>query len=275
MSQHLHIASAFYGEPWLILPAVHAEIGAILAPRIKSGAIAEDMAAAMQQQKTPAPEGVHIEDGIGFLRMSGVIGKHLSMMESCYGGYDLARYERQMLELMHRDDVHTIVVELDSPGGRAVGVHEIAVLGAEVAEEKRLIGYINTQCASACYYAAAPFTEIYAGESSTVGSIGCYSAFLDQSRALEMDGLKLEVFSTGELKHVGMPGTSLTAGQRKFMQDRVMKLGGKFKAFVQSCRPHVSEAALNGSYMTAEEGLDAGLVDGLYPTLSHMLSDIL
>lgn len=274
MSRHLHIASAFYGEPWLILPSVHAEIGSILAPRIKSGAIAEDMAAAMQQ-KTPAPQGVEIQDGIAFLRMGGVIGKHLSMMESCYGGYDLSLYERQMLELKHRDDVHTIIVELDSPGGRAVGVHEAAVLGAEIASEKRLVGYINTQAASACYYAAAPFTEIYAGETATVGSIGCYSAFLDQSRALEMDGLKLEVFSTGELKHVGMPGTSLSATQRQFLQDRVAKLGGKFKAFVKEHRPHVSEGALNGSFMTGEEGLAAGLVDGLYPTLSHMLADIL
>lgn len=274
MSRHLHIASAFYGEPWLILPAVHAEIGAILAPRIKSGAIAEDMVAAMQN-KAPAPPGVQIEDGVALLRMGGVIGKHLSLMESCYGGYDLALYERQMLELKHRDDVHTIVVELDSPGGRAVGVHEAGVLAAEIAQEKRLVGYINTQAASACYYAAAPFHEIYAGETATVGSIGCYSAFLDQSRALEMDGLKLEVFSTGELKHVGMPGTVLSAGQRKFMQDRVNELGGKFKEFVKTHRPQVSEGALNGSYMTAAKGLDAGLVDGLYPTLAHMLAAIL
>lgn len=274
MSKHLHIASAFYGEPWLILPAVHAEIGAILAPRIKSGAIAEDMAAAMQA-KSPAPEGVHIEDGIGFLRMGGVMGKHLSMMESCYGGYDLARYERQMLELKHRDDVHTIVLSLDSPGGRAVGTHEAAQLTQEVAQEKRLIAYLDTQAASACYYVAAACTEIYAGESSTVGSIGAYSAFLDQSRALEMEGMKMEVFSSAEYKATGMPGTALTANQKKFMQARVDKLGGKFKAFVQACRPHVSEGALNGSYMTAEEGLDAGLVDGLYPTLSHLLAEVL
>ncbi len=274
MSRHLHIASAFYGEPWLILPSVHAEIGAILAPRIRSGAIAEDMAAAMQQ-KTPAPPGVQIEEGIAFLRMAGVMGKHLSMMESCYGGYDLALYERQMLELKHRDDVHTIVLSLDSPGGRAVGTHEAAVLTREVGEEKRLVAYLDTQAASACYYIAAACAEIYAGESATVGSIGAYSAFLDQSRALEMEGLKLEVFSSAEYKATGMPGTSLTKNQRAFLQARVDKLGGKFRAFVQECRPHVSDAALNGSYMTAEEGLDAGLVDGLHPTLSHLLADIL
>jgi ClpP class serine protease len=274
MSRHLQIASAFYGEPWLILPAVHAEIGSILAPRMKSGAIAEDMAAAMQTKAAP-PEGVQIQDGVGFLRMGGVLGKHLSMMESCYGGYDLARYEMQMLELAHRDDVHTIVISMNSPGGRAVGTHEAAQLTQEVALGKRVIGYLDTQAASACYYVAAACTEIYAGESSTVGSIGAYSAFLDQSRALEMAGLKIEVFSSAEYKSTGMPGTALTANQRTFMKSRVVTLGNKFKAFVQACRPHVSEAALNGSYMTGEEGLDAGLVDGLYPTLSHMLSEVL
>lgn len=274
MPRHLHIASAFYGEPWLILPAVHAELGAILAPRLKSGKIAEDMAAAMQA-KPSAPEGVHIEDGVALLRMGGVMGKHLSMMEGCMGGYDLARFERQMLELQHRDDVHTIVASLDSPGGRAVGVHEAASLAAEVAEEKRMIAYVDTQACSACYYVAAGFSEIYAGESATVGSIGAYSAFLDQSRALEMEGLKLEVFSSAEFKATGMPGTALTKNQRDFMQSRVDKLGGKFRDFVKARRPQVAEGALNGSYMTAEEGLDAGLVDALHPTLAHLLAAIL
>jgi len=44
---------------------------------------------------------------------------------------------------------------------------------------------------------------------------------------------------------------------------------GAYMAFLDQSR------ALNGSFMTAATGLDAGLVDGLYPTLSHMLEDVL
>lgn len=281
MSQHLHLASAFYGEPWLIRADVHAEIGGLLSARLKSGQIADDMATAKMEslrsrnERRDDPRGVEIQDGVAFLRMAGIMGKHLSLMESCFGGYDLAGFEHQMLELMHRDDVHTIVMSVDSPGGRAVGTHEAATLMAEVSESKRTVAYVDTQSASACYYVASACREIYAGESATVGSIGAYCAFLDESRAFEMEGLKIEVFSSGEYKAMGMPGTSLTANQRAFLQNRITKMGDKFKGFVQEQRPHVSESALNGSFMPAAEGLDAGLVDGLYPTMAHMLEDVL
>lgn len=287
------IATAFYTEPWLIREDVHRDLGQVLQSRLRSGDILTPvpnglnrtghdlhLAAPGGLNTRTAPEpppGMMIEDGIALGTVRGIMGKHLSLMEMlCAGGYDTALLERQCLELQGRDDVHTVVYVFDTPGGRAVGAPEAASLMKELADTgKRVCAFLDQEACSAGYYVASSCDVIAATPSSIVGSIGAYSAFLDRTRQLELEGLKLEVFSDGKYKGMGLPGTSLSDEQRKFFAERTKKIGDQFKQWVTDRRPQVNKEILNGIFMSAEEGVSHGLVDEIHLTLDHFLSTLL
>ncbi|MFK5920923.1 MAG: S49 family peptidase [Verrucomicrobiota bacterium] len=272
MSLH-RIATKFYSEPWLIREDQHASMGKVLHSHLMGRV---NTAHAAPVERTSPPPGVLIADGFALNRVAGVIGKHLSFMEmECGGGYDLALLERQCAELKQRDDVHTVVTTFNTPGGIATSVGEGAELIRELAETKRTIAYVDNMACSAGYYLASACDEIYAGPSAIVGSISAYIAILDESRAWEMDGLKMELFTDGDLKAGGMPGKTLSDKQRAFFQERVTQVGGEFKAFVRSRRPHLAEAMYQGGYYSGQGALDAGLVDGFFLTIDHLFANLI
>lgn len=286
------IATAFYTEPWLIREDVHRDLGQVLQSRLQSGDILTPLHTELHRtdgalhlvapryanSKQPdAPPGMMIEDGIALGTVRGIMGKHLSLMEMlCAGGYDTALLEQQCLELQGRDDVHTVVYVFDTPGGRAVGAPEAASLVADLAGTgKRVCAFLDMEACSAGYWVASACDVIAATPSSIVGSIGAYSAFLDRTRQLELEGLKLEVFSDGQYKGMGLPGTALSAEQRKFFSDRTQRIGDQFKSWVTEHRPQVNKEILNGMFMSADDGLSHGLVDEIHLTLDHFLSTLL
>lgn len=269
------IISALYTDPWLILPSRHRAMGQALNAYLRERPA---VALPQQSQRTDSkpPRGVNIVDGVAELRVHGVLGKHLDMMEvECGGGYDVALLERQMVELSTRDDVHTILALFNSPGGHASGMHELAGFIQEVGAEKRTVAMIDNTGCSGAYYLACGFGEIYATPTASVGSIGCYCALVDDSRAWEQEGYVMELFKSGEGKGRGMPGKALSDEDRAFFQASVDTIGSRFRGFVKARRPGVTDASLNGDYWDADEAAARGLIDGTYATPYHLAADLL
>ena len=94
----------------------------------------------------------------------------------------------EMLEEAHRDpEVEVIIFDFDSPGGTVTGVPELA---ARIrACEKRTVGWTCKQSCSASMWLMSQCDEVYVSPSSVVGSIGVYIAMLDESKALELEGI--------------------------------------------------------------------------------------
>jgi ClpP class serine protease len=276
-----NILSKFYSDPWLIRPDKHAQLGQALQSYITSRGSGDELLrpreqAAVYSSGAAAPLGVEIQDGFAILRISGVIGKHLSMMEmECGGGYDIALLERQAMELQDRADVHTVVMCINSPGGHAAGVADTAMILRELAEVKRLVAYCDLEADSAGYYLAAAADEIYAPSTGMVGSISAYIALVDQSRAWEREGMKLEVFTDGDLKLIGMPGKPVLEQEREFLENRVAAVGARFKSFIRSRRPLVSEDAMQGQWFDGDVAVEIGLLDGTFPSLTHCLAHLM
>ncbi len=268
------LISAFYAEPWLIKPGTHKQLGAGLQAYLTNGRA--PVYAMGERGGSPAPPGVAIESGIAFLMVSGVIGKHLSLLDiECSDVYDIALLERQVEDLMAREDVTTVVFQFNTPGGHAAGVQDVADLIVELGETKRTIAWVDVEACSAGYMLACACGEVYSIGTGILGSISAYIALIDQSRAFELQGLELRAFTDGELKLTGMPGKPVEDHEAAFLQERVEEVGGAFKAFVASRRAHIPAEAMDGRWLSGAGALDAGLADDTFPSMERMLMAVL
>lgn len=269
---HPLIASKLYTQPWCILPDVHASIchqfrmattgstARVSIPRMDGGGEAENE--------------VQITGPVALVQVCGVIGKHLSEMETECGGYDLAVLEEQMGQLSNDPSIQVVVIYFNTPGGMVVGVEAAAnAIRACADSGKKIYGYTDCQCASAGYWLASACDEFHAEGSAVVGSISSFCAGIDSSRMFEMEGLELKLFRTGELKAIGMQGKAWTETEEKFMQDKVDSIDRRFKGFV-SARRGLPAELMNGAYWYAADAPQKVVDSTDFPSLSAMLEAV-
>lgn len=286
-ARHLpRIAARIFAEPWLIRETRHealrSQFRAALDQRgartlLSADEDDEDDYAPQLQQRADMDclACLEIEQGIAIVPVTGILGKHLNLLESMCGGYDLDTLNAQCLALMNRADVQTVVFHFNTPGGAAAGVADSAQCMLDLAASgRRLIAYCDEACSGGMWLAAA-CDEIYCGQSAMLGSISALCAVLDESKAFEMEGLLMQVFTDGALKGAGIEGTSLTAAQRADIQGRVEHIGAMFKTFIQSRRPRVTDEAMQGQWFYGDQAVQIGLADALHPTLAHCIASLM
>lgn len=269
------IAGALYCEPWMVRGDVHAEFSRQFREYLAGKMEVKEPADVMGADDPTGPYRVNqrgekmffqpqIEKagGVAYRSIEGVIGKHLSLFEmSCYGGCDLAILEQQLANVRDDDEIETLILNFNTPGGRAQGVERAAKCIREVSDAgKNVVGFTDTCCASAGYFLAAACDEFFAEEDAIVGSISTICAGIDDSRAWEMEGLKLELFATGKLKAVGHPGKSWTEEERQFLRDRSQVVDDVFKGFVRTHR-NIADEHMEGAHWYARNA-PPGLIDG-------------
>lgn len=297
--RHLpRLTALLYAQPWLITSMKYEALRTQFRAALKDGSLTRlQMRAAKMSEENDddhdEPDGdefptqlqrradmdclscLEIEDGIAIVPVSGILGKHLGLIEMLCGGYDLETLNAQCLALMNRADVRTVVFHFNTPGGAAQGVADSAQCMLDLAATgRRTIAYCDEACSGGMWLAAA-CDEIICGQSSAVGSISALCAILDESKAFEMDGLQMQVFTDGTLKGAGIEGTSLTPAQRDDIQGRVDHIGGMFKDFMRSRRSGIADADMQGQWFYGDQALAKGLVDSIQPSLKHCIASLL
>lgn len=200
---------------------------------------------------------------VAVVTIDGAIDKRISAFDmDCYGGVDLCDVDSALALALH-SSAEKIVLDIHSPGGSVVGVHETYSRILALCEAKEVHAYINTMACSAGYYIASACDHIAAAPTAIVGSIGVYLAIIDQSRRLDAAGITVNVMQGGKWKTAGADYKPLADDERAMMQAKVDDLYAKFKASVNERRPQVEDATMQGQWMEAHEGLTTGLVDEL------------
>jgi ClpP class serine protease len=197
-------------------------------------------------------------DGVAKIPLRGVCGRHLSRLAMDCGGCDVDRVAEAIRFCDADGDALAILLECDSPGGSVCGVAECAE--AVAACRKPIVAWIPDQCCSAAYWIASQADAIYCGPTAEIGSVGVCCALLDESRAYDQKGLRVELFASGGNKGAGVPGTSLTDGQRERMQASVNDLADIFRRAVLARRP-IDPALLDGRTEIGAKAVLAGFAD--------------
>ena len=267
MKNYPHILSKVFREPWVVTREKHWAIQRILEARIV-GQVVEDplgMEDGDNEKPTMSKDG-----DTAIIPVHGIIGKHLSGLEMMSGGVDLDTVNT-MLDMAAKDDgIESVILDFRSPGGTVTGVPETARKIANF--PKGILAFTDSEMASGAYWLASQANGgIFATESSDVGSIGVYMALLDESRALENEGLKVNAISAGKFKMAGASFKPLTDDERKMFQDQVDSIYVQFKDAATRHR-ELSDDVMQGQVFDGQEAVTFGLVDGLVDDISELLS---
>ena len=290
------IATRLLAEPWLLSSAKYDALITQFRGAVHSRRTLRNAAGLMEDDDdddspliVPAPpkndddddeaRGLTIENGLAIISVHGILGKHLSLMETMCGGYDIETLNRHCITLMSRagqpvgmGGVHTAIFHFNTPGGAAAGIADSAAIIEQLASTGiRTIAYCDEACSGGQWLAAACQT-IVCGESAMMGSISALCAVVDESKRWDMEGLSMNLFTDGTLKGTGMPGTSLSEAQRAELQARIEEIGGKFKTYIRTRRGDVPDEAMQGQPFYGDRALAYNLADATMPSLQHCIA---
>lgn len=225
MSLLLHIADRVLNRPMLITPEKAQVILSVL-----SGRIGVNSPEASRFEGRPYVEEepgkfrdrpYNVANGVGIITVTGSLVNRGAWIGASSG---LTSYEgiRHQLKTAATDAaVKSVILDLSSPGGEAIGAFETAALVRELSATKRTVALVNGMAASAAYAIASGAREIVTTETGVSGSIGVVLLHADFSRKLANDGIEPTLIFAGAHKVDGNPFEPLPEAVRADLQAEV------------------------------------------------------
>ena len=214
------------------------------------------------------PLGCFLKEKVGVVRLHGAIDIDENPAAGTVSG-DRIAYLIDILE--QNKSIHTIVLDIDSPGGTPVAAETI--MQAMLRSKKKTVALVRNVAASGGYMAAVGASEIYASAFSEVGSIGITMSYLDQSKKDEAEGLTYVQLSTGKYKDTGSPDKAITEEEKTLLKKGLQNAHDFFVSLVSDHRKIPKEEVeklADGSTLPASEALTHKLIDKI-----GNLSDVL
>jgi signal peptide peptidase SppA len=134
------------------------------------------------------------------------------------------------------EGVRGILLDIDSPGGEAGGVFDLASEIRATAAAKPVWSIANDDALSAAYVLAAATQRIYATQTASLGSLGVVALHADQSAFDAAEGIKYTYVYRGAHKIDANPHEPLSEDAQGTIQAEVDRLYGKLVAMVSEHR---------------------------------------
>jgi len=157
------------------------------------------------------------------------------------------------------ENLKAVCLRINSPGGSPVQSELIAKRIQKLSLEKGVpvYAFVEDEAASGGYFLACGAKEIYASESSVVGSIGVLSQSFGLQEFIKRWGIENRLQTAGEKSEVAIART-----------DRVLaNIHRNFISFVKESRGDrlkgEEDHLFSGEYWTGNEALELGLIDGV------------
>jgi signal peptide peptidase SppA len=182
-------------------------------------------------------------------------------------GLSLQKLEKTIEAAFKPSDLEAVALAINSPGGSPVQSRLIFNAIRRLAKEKNVpvLAFIEDVGASGGYILAIAGDEIYADESSIVGSIGVISGGFGFQEAIKRLGVERRVYTAGENKSMLDPfrpeDPDDVARLRGILDDMHMQ----FIDLVKSRRPEKladDPDVFSGAFWTGPKAREKGLIDG-------------
>lgn len=267
MKDYSQIVTKVTSTPWMITPEALRMMLEILDARMSGQVVDFD-----------APEASPLAyrvGSVGVLNLSGPIFPKANMMTEMSGATSLQQFRTEFHQMLNDPAVHSIVLDVDSPGGLSDMVDEMASEIYAATEIKPIASVANTAANSAAYYLASQANKMFVTPSGQVGSIGTFVVHTDESKAREDAGVKQTVIKAGRFKAI--PMEPLTAESHDHLQNFVNQTNDKFVSAVAKGRnvdeQYVRENFGDGGVVSPDHALEHGMVDGI-ATFDEVLSSM-
>lgn len=153
-------------QPWAIQPEMLETIASISRRENESvGAVEARLGRPLQNARS-----VTLRDGVAVVPVSGPIMRYANLFSEVSGATSLDMLARDFTAAAEDPAVKHIVLNIDSPGGQANGIAELAAMIR--ASSKPVTAYVDGTAASAAYWLASAAGRIVMSKTAMVGSIG-------------------------------------------------------------------------------------------------------
>ncbi len=166
------------------------------------------------------------------------------------------------------ENTSVIVIKVNSGGGSAtqskIIYDEIIKLKEE--SNKEIISIIEDVGASGGYYIAMAADEIFASQTSIVGSIGVRLDSYDVRSFFDKLGIKSRTIYSGKNKLILDPFHELSSEQYSHLKKLTDQIHNQFIVDLKNSRSNKlspDESVYSGLFYTGSEALSLGLIDGL------------
>lgn len=274
-----YLASRLYGTPLLIArPKLEVILG-VVARKLAGDTLATPPPAAVDTGMTG---GLQNLEGIAILPVLGTLVRRASYIGAASGLTSYHDIEAMAEAAFSDPQVRAVLLEIDSSGGEAGGVFDLAQRLRTLAQTsgKPLWAIADEAALSAAYAIACAADRLWLTRTAEVGSIGVVAVHIDESVADAKAGLNYTFLRAGAHKVDGHPHAPLPAPVAADIQTDIEQLHDQFIALVAGFRrltPDVVRATEARVYR-GEAAIQAGLADQLGTTrealtaLQHQLA---
>lgn len=253
---------------WALWPQVAGEVLRGLRDVLASG---EPAARIRGSENDPPPRRYANHGGVAVIPVNGPqVKRWPGWIKEATGWTDYDGGRLALQEALADEDVHSLMLLLDTPGGSVVGLSDYGDALFAARGRKPIVAQSNGLTASAGYYLAAQADRFYAGRTDMVGSIGTVSYVYDYSEAFAKEGVRPVVVTSAPkdrpFKGAGIPGTAITDQHEDDMQRIVDAYFADFRAVVQRGRGLSNDqfdAVADGRVWVGDEARALRLVDGV------------
>ncbi len=255
--------------PWAIIPENLEELTAIYSTHLRGEKIdIKALEAKIGEPLANGEQGYEVRDGVAIIPMEGVIAKRMNLFMHISGGVSTQLLERDFRQAMADPNVHSIILNGDTPGGSVDGIAEVAKVIYDARGEKPIVTLADGMLASAGVWIGSAADRIYmTGPTTAVGSIGVVAQHVDRSEFDKKIGIKVTEIYAGKYKRIASNHEPLTEDGREDIQAAVDYLYSIFVDVVALHRGTSTEDVLarmaDGRLFTGQQAIDAGLVDGV------------
>jgi len=216
-----------------------------------------------------APSLLQKQGNVGIISVNGPLMTSVpSWARAIFGITDYPAIREALVDAARDPDIGAIMLDVNSPGGAVTGVTDVADLVAEIdTKVKPVHAYTGQLMASAAYWISSSARRITAGNLAEVGSIGVIMRHMEYTKALEKEGVTVNVLRSGKYKALVNPVEALSDVARADAQAKLDYTYGMFMGHVASQRDKAYAVADQqmgqGRTFIGENALAAGLVDGI------------
>lgn len=200
--------------------------------------------------------------GVAVLPVRGPIFRHANLFTELCGGATTESLARDLTAAVEDPGVLSILLDVDSPGGEAAGIGELAAMVRAATKVKPVCAYVGDQACSAAYWIASAASEVVCSETAQLGSIGVVMGMTVHS---DRPGTKRYEFLSSQ-SPMKRPDPATEAGKAN-LQKRCDDLAAVFIRHVAGYRNTTSESVEldfgRGGVLTGADAVEAGMADSL------------
>ena len=166
---------------------------------------------------------------------------------------------------------------IDSPGGEVAGLFGLSSYIASLPSTYGVetVAFTDGYMTSAAYAIGSAAQQVYATESSNVGSIGVIMSLVDVTEADKQDGYSYTILRSKSEKAVYNPHEQITSAVIDKYTAILNELDTLFNAEVAKNRPNLSvEDIVNmkADSFLGNKALELGLIDGIVTSMDEVLN---